>query len=101
MGFCGFRWPAAYYGSNPATTHQLFINFWDCVDVSDEYGFKVDYIMPDGASTNRSLMNMLLHQGPRSYAFTATDVFNKEHKIYVIQDIKHVIKKIRNNFEAS
>ena len=100
-GFCGFRWPAAYYGSSLATTHQLLINFWDCVDVLDEYGFKVDYIMLDGASTNRSLMNMLLHQDPRYYAFTATDAFNKEHKIYVIQDIKHVIKKIRNKFEAS
>ena len=27
-GFTGFRWPVAYYGSNPATSHQLFINFW-------------------------------------------------------------------------
>lgn len=31
-GLCGFRWPVAYYGSNPVTTHQIFLNFWVCVD---------------------------------------------------------------------
>ena len=33
----------AYFGSNPATTHQIFINFWECVDALDEHGFIVDY----------------------------------------------------------
>ena len=47
-GFSGFRWPVAYYGSNTATAHQLFINFWDCVDALDEHGFTVDYVMFDG-----------------------------------------------------
>ena len=100
-GFSGFRWPVAYYGSNPASTHQLYVTLWDCVDALDEQGFQVDYIMFDGASTNRSLMNMMLHKNPRSNNFTATNIFSKDQNLYIIQDVKHVIKKIRNNFEAS
>ena len=57
--------------------------------------------MFDGASTNRYAMNMLLKQDPRSNNFTAKDMFNSHHRLYVIQDIKHVIKKIRKNLEAS
>ena len=100
-GFTGFRWPVAYYGSNPASTHQLYNTFWDCVDALDELGFRVDYLMFDGASTNRSLMNMLLNKTPRANKFTAKNIFCNDQKLYVIQDVKHVLKKIRNNFEAS
>lgn len=45
-------------------------------------------------------MNMMLAEDPRSHNFTVKDIFNSEHKVYVIQDIKHVLKKIRNNFES-
>lgn len=100
-GFGGFRWPVAYFGSNPATTHQLFINFWELVDALDEHDFVVDYVMFDGASTNRSFMNMLLNDNAKALDFTAKDIYNSDHKIFVIQDVKHVIKKIRNNLEAS
>lgn len=99
--FCGFRLPLAYYGSNPATAHQIYVNFWDCVNVLDENGFTVDYVMFDGATTNRSFTNMILNDNPRSQNFTATSIFDSNHKIYVIQDVKHVIKTLRNNIEAS
>lgn len=100
-GFTGFRWPVAYYGSNPATSHQLFINFWELVDVLDEHGFTVDYAMFDGASTNRSFMNILLEDKPRANKFAARDIYNLQHRVFIIQDVKHVIKKLRNNVEAS
>ena len=64
-GLCSFRWPVAYYGSNPAKAHQLYVSLWDCVDALDENGFVVDYIMFDGASTNRSLTNILTNDKPR------------------------------------
>lgn len=100
-GFCGFRWPIAYFGANPATTHQLYVNFWECLDVLDEHGFTVDYVMFDGATTNRSFMNMLLKDDPRSEKYTAQNIYDSDHQVYVIQDVKHVIKKLRNNIEAS
>lgn len=100
-GFCGFRWPVAYYGSNPAKAHQLFINVWDCVDALDEKGFVVDYVMFDGASTNRSLTNILTNDQPREQKYKAVDIYDSKHKLYIIQDPKHVLKKIRNNIEAS
>lgn len=100
-GFTGFRWPIAYYGSNPATTHQLYVNFWESIDALDENGFVVDYVMFDGASSNRSFMNMLLCDDPRAQNFIAKDIYDKDHQIFVIQDVKHVIKKLRNNIEAS
>lgn len=100
-GFGGFRWPVAYFGSNPATAHQLFINFWECLDALDENGFTVDYVTFDGASTNRSFMKMLFDDDAKAQNFAAKDIYNCDHKVFVIQDIKHVIKKIRNSYEAS
>ena len=100
-GLSGFRWPVAYYGSNPATTHQIFINFWECVDALDEHGFTVDYVMLDGASTNRAFMNMLLNDRARGSDYTTTDIYNIDHKVFIIQDSKHVIKRIRNSIESS
>lgn len=100
-GLNGFRWPVAYYGSNPATTHQIFINFWECVDALDEHGFTVDYVMLDGAATNRAFMNMLLGGNARAAKYITKDIYNIEHQVFVIQDSKHVIKRIRNSIEAS
>ncbi|CAC5424371.1 unnamed protein product [Mytilus coruscus] len=48
-GLTGFRWPVAYFGSNIATAHQLCSTYWKCVDVLDEHGFTVDYMMADSA----------------------------------------------------
>lgn len=100
-GFTGFRWPIAYYGSNPASTHQIYNNFWECVDVLDENGFIVDYVMLDGASTNRSFSKLLLGDDPRGCNFVAKDIYDSKHQVCVIQDIKHVFKKIRNSIESS
>ena len=91
----------AYFGSNPATTHQIFINFWECVDAFDEHGFIVDYVILDGAATNRAFMNMLLNDNARGSNYTTKDIYNIGHDVFVIQDSKHVIKRIRNSIESS
>jgi hypothetical protein len=100
-GYEGFRWPIAYYASNPATTHQLYINIWECVDVLNEYGFDIDYIMFDGETTNRCLTKLLLGNDIRASHFLATDIFDNSHQIAIIQDIKHVLKKVRNSILSS
>ncbi|KAK3091497.1 hypothetical protein FSP39_020263 [Pinctada imbricata] len=61
-GFTGFRWPVVYFGANPATAHQLYTTFWKCVEVLGDMNITVDYVMTDGASTNRSFATMLSHR---------------------------------------
>ena len=101
-GLTGFRWPVAYFGSCTATAHQLYNTFWKCVDLMDDHGFTIDYVMADGASTNRTFTNMLFNEiNPRENNFVFNDTFCKSHKMCAIQDIMHVIKKIRNNIESS
>jgi hypothetical protein len=100
-GLTGFRWPVVYFGSCTATAHQLYTTFWKCVYLLDDCGFTVDYLMADGASTNRSFTSMLFTGTPRQMNYTFPDVFCRDHAMYAIQDIMHVIKKIRNNVESS
>jgi hypothetical protein len=89
-----------YFGSSTAVAHELYTTFWECVDRLDEIGFTVDYVMLDGASTNRSFMKMLM-DNPRDKKYMFSDVFFAKHSICAIQDIMHVFKKIRNNLESS
>lgn len=56
--FC--RWPVAYFGSNPATAHQLYTTFWECVDVLCERGFTIDYVMLDGAELSLACSSMVI-----------------------------------------
>jgi hypothetical protein len=89
-----------YFGSSTAKAHELYTTFWQCVDKVDEHGFTVDYVMLDGASTNRSFMNMLM-ANPREKNFMFPDVFDYTHSMCFIQDIMHCLKKVRNNLESS
>ncbi|CAC5381154.1 unnamed protein product [Mytilus coruscus] len=100
-GLTGFRWPVAYFGSNTATAHQLCSTYWKCVDVLDEHGFTVDYMTADGASTIRAFTSMLFSSNMREQKFKFLDVFDMNHSMCAIQDIMHVLKRIRNNIESS
>ena len=73
-----FRWPVAYFGSSTGHAHQLYNIFWKCVDVMDEIGFTVDYVMYDGASSNRSFTNMLFESSPREKNIF-TDVYDIQY----------------------
>jgi hypothetical protein len=57
--------------------------------------------MMDGASTNRSFTNMMFDINPRVKLFQFPDVYDFTHSICAIQDIMHVLKRIRNNIESS
>lgn len=101
-GYIGFRWPVAYFGSTTANACHLHSIFWQAVDMLGQYGFTVDFCNLDGASTNRAFMKMLIptHQ-QELHNFAVTDMYYPEHKIVIMQDIKHVIKKIRNSIFSS
>ncbi|CAC5410209.1 unnamed protein product [Mytilus coruscus] len=95
------RWPVAFFGSNTATAHQLHSTYWKCVDVFDEHGFTVDYMIADGASTNIAFTSMLFSSDMREQKFKFFDLFDMNHSMCAIPDIMHVLKRIRNNIESS
>lgn len=96
-----FRWPVVYFGANPATAHQLYTTFWKCVDLLDDMDVTVEYVMTDGASTNRSFATMLFESSPQDSNWVFKDIFFRDHGMCFIQDIMHVLKKVRNNLESS
>jgi len=57
--------------------------------------------MMDGASTNRSLTKILCSGSPRVNHFQTKNIYDPQHSISIVQDIKHVFKKIRNGVESS
>ena len=100
-GLSGFRWPVAYFATSTAKAHQLWWIFWEiCARLSD-YGFSVDYCLVDGASTNRAFVKLCIMGDPMTEKYLATDIEDTNNKIAMVQDIKHVIKKIRNGVFSS
>lgn len=95
------RWPVVYFGSNPGTAHQLYNVFWQCVNMVGDRNVHVDYIMTDGASTNRKCAGMLFShpETPRTSDFVFSDTLFPQHNIICIQDMMHCLKNIRNNIE--
>lgn len=57
----------AYYGTTSATAHQLYRIFWDVVEKLDDHGFYVEYLMMDGASSNRYIYLLLIQHSIRFY----------------------------------
>ena len=100
-GFGGFRWPVGYFASTSATASQLNNCILNAIDILDDFGFTIDYIMMDGASSNRAVTKMLVGEDPRMLRYAFPNVFNVSNKIFIIQDIKHVLKKIRNGLHSS
>ncbi|MES9901423.1 MAG: hypothetical protein ABW168_01925 [Sedimenticola sp.] len=73
------------------------------MDKLDDNGFTTDYIMMDGGSANRSFTNMLFGNAAiaRTVRYSTPDIYNLTHKVAIVQDIKHCLKKIRNGIYAS
>lgn len=100
-GFGGFRWPVAYFGTSTATAYEIYCLFWEAVDLLEQYGFTVDYCNVDGASTNRAFINLHFQDDMRTASYTTSNRYNPNHKIVFLQDIKHVLKKVRNSLYSS
>lgn len=101
QAFNGFRWPLCYYASTTATAPQLFHTFWDVVDNLEEMDFICHYVMMDGATTNRSFTKLHFELEARLSNWTIRNMFNRNNTLAFIQDIKHCLKKLRNNVESS
>ena len=91
----------AYFATDPATTHQLYLHVWEIVEQVESRGFTVDYVMMDGGSANRSLTSLILGENARAQKFTTSNVYDFSRSISLVQDIKHCFKKIRNGIESS
>ena len=103
LGYTGFRFPFAHFATHQATATDLHIHFWKAVSLLQSFGFHTDYTNLDGAITNRQFMKMHfpLNQPPSANNFLFTSPVNPTQQLLMIMDIKHTLKKIRNNILSS
>ncbi|XP_070573166.1 uncharacterized protein [Ptychodera flava] len=97
----GFRFPICHYPTKEATCPEITNIFWKAVSVLSDWGFQVHYTCMDGASHNRSFINVHFDGSPRDEAFTMANLYNPAQKIVFLMDPSHIFKKIRNNLLKS
>ena len=44
VGFNGFRWPVAHYGSHNVNGHSIYLTVWPLIDELANYGFNVTFM---------------------------------------------------------
>ena len=102
VGFNGFRWPVAYYGSNNVNGHGIYLTFWQLVDALSSYGFKVHTALMDSSSNNRQFCcTVVKPESAHILKYVALNPYDHTTNVSIAQDCKHVIKKIRNSVMSS
>ena len=103
VGLNGFRWPVAYYGTNNVNIHSIYLTFWSLIDELHGYGFNVHTVLMDGSNNNNKQFGRLLVKPQNAWAlkYRASDPYEDSHHLSIIQDIKHVLKKICNSIFSS
>ena len=102
VGFNGFRWPVAYFGSDNVNGHSIYLTMWPLVDQLASFGFNVHGAIMDGSSNNRQFACLLINPNSAQISmYTATNPFKVTSTFSIIQDCKHVFKKIRNSLLSS
>ena len=102
VGFNGFRWPVAYYASDNVNGHSIYLTFWSLVDTLSSFGFQVHGVIMDGSANNRQFTRLILDPNTsRSNLYSTINPFNVLTSVAIIQDCKHVFKKIRNSLLSS
>ena len=102
VGFNGFRWPVAYFGSDNVNGHSIYLTMWPLVDQLQSFGFNIHGAIMDGSSNNRQFTRLLIDSNTaRSCMYTTINPYRLNSKFAVIQDCKHVFKKIRNSLLSS
>ena len=98
LGYTGFRFPIAHFPTTQASATDIFRNFWECVSLLASFGFITDYTNLDGAITNRQFMNLHFpaNKSPSDFNYQMRSEINPTQTVFIIMDIKHTIKKIRN-----
>lgn len=98
LAYNAFRFPFSYMVSGGLTTGQVITLFWDIVNKLQTSGFTIDFVCMDGASVNRSFINLICD----CLGSQATNIVSLDPKyISCIMDFSHVVKKIRNSLYAS
>ena len=102
VGFNGFRWPVVYYGSDNVNGHSIYLTLWPLVDQLLSFGFHAHGAIMDGSSNNRQFTRLVIDtNSARTTMYTTTNPFQINSKFCIIQDCKHVFKKIRNSLLSS
>ena len=95
VGFNGFRWPVAYFGSDNVNGHSIYLTLWPLVDQLNSFGFKVHSAIMDGSSNNCQFAHLLINpSSTRISMYTTTNPYSLGSPFSLIQDCKHVFKKI-------
>ena len=102
VSFGMFRWPVAYYGSHNVNGHGIYFTLWHLIDALSTHGFVVHGVLMDGSSNNRQFIRLVTSASvERPLRYFTHDAFDASHMLAIVQDIKHVFKKIRNSLYSS
>ena len=102
VGFNGFRWPVAYFGSDNVNGHSIYLMFWPLVDHLSSFGFTTHGVIMDGSSNNRQFTRLILDPlTAHINNYSTINPFNVTRTVAILQDCKHVFKKIQNSLLSS
>ena len=91
----------AYFPTKAITSDIIFPIAWNAVSSLECIGLCVRCFVSDGASSNRKFYKIHLKPGSKELPYFAINLCNKSRKIYLICDVPHLIKTVRNNWENS
>ena len=91
----------AYFPTKAITCDVIFPIAWNAVCSLESIGLCVRCFVSDGASSNRKFYKLHLKPGSKELPYFAINLCNKSRKIYLICDVPHLIKTVRNNWENS
>ncbi len=102
LGHNGFSFPIAHFPTRSIQAYDLIPIFWQCVRKLLEYDFHVDFCLFDGAVSNRNFLKALCYPSdPLSLNMTIPNIEELGGSITLGMDIKHVVKRLRNNVYSS
>ena len=97
VGLSGFCWPVAYYASNNVNGHSIYLTVWPLLDTLHTHGFNVMGILMDGSNNNHQFCRLMVKsENARLFKYSASNPYDPDEHVSLIQDCKHVFKKIRN-----
>ena len=100
--FSQFRFPVGHYASNNVNGHSIYLTLWPMIDALSQYDFNIHAVLMDGSSNNRQMTRLMMDPSNAGILkYVVKDPFCPTHLVALVQDIKHVIKKIRNSIFSS
>ena len=98
VGFNGFRWPAAYYGTNNVNGHSIYLTIWPLIDALASYGFDVHGVLMDCMSNNQQFCWLMLKpENLRCLRYLVANLYDFNSHLNLVQDCKLYMKKICNS----